>query len=181
MMTSSAVFASSFMIKYTICRSEASLFWNSFEMPKKRDVASFVGNVSPVKRRRAIFVRSIRHLLGDIGEELNSRAKQRAISRSYDILCSLDLAFLKNRSSIDLDNCLIGIFIFLSVAHCCCSGTSTCACNFGVPLTVVRQCPFDWGASNSELKLLITTPQLAQRLPRFVKQIAPTHTRYKSG
>lgn len=79
-MTSSAVFANSFIIKYTICRREGSLFWNSFEMPKKRDVASFVGKTSPVKRRRAIFVRSIRHLRGDIGEELKSRAEHRTIS-----------------------------------------------------------------------------------------------------
>jgi len=43
-------------------------------MPKKSDVASLVGNFSPVKRRRAIFVRSIRHLLGDIGDELKRRA-----------------------------------------------------------------------------------------------------------
>lgn len=75
MITSSAVFASSFIIKYTICRSDASLFWNNFEMPKKREVASFVGNLSPVKRSRAILVRSIRHRRGEIGEELNRRAK----------------------------------------------------------------------------------------------------------
>lgn len=74
MITSSAVLASSFIIKYTICRKEASLFWKSFEMPKKRDVASLVGNFSPVKRRRAIFVRSIRHRRGDIGDELKRRA-----------------------------------------------------------------------------------------------------------
>jgi hypothetical protein len=43
-------------------------------MPKKSDVASLVGNFSPVKRRRPIFVRSIRHLLGDIGDELKRRA-----------------------------------------------------------------------------------------------------------
>ena len=48
MMTSSAVFASSFKIKYTICRKDGSLFWNSFEMPKKSVVASLVGKVSPV-------------------------------------------------------------------------------------------------------------------------------------
>lgn len=74
MMTSSAVFASSLMIRYTICRKEASLFWNSLEMPKKRVVASFVGNFSPVNSRRAILVRSMRHLRGDIGELLNTRA-----------------------------------------------------------------------------------------------------------
>jgi hypothetical protein len=43
-------------------------------MPKKRVVASVVGNFSPVKRRTAILVRRVRHLRGDMGEELNSRA-----------------------------------------------------------------------------------------------------------
>lgn len=53
--TSSAVFASSLMIRYTICLSAASLFWNSFDMPKKSDVASFVGNFSPVNSNSAIY------------------------------------------------------------------------------------------------------------------------------
>ena len=43
-------------------------------MPKKREVASLVGNRSPVKRRRAILVRRIRHFRGEIGDELNKRA-----------------------------------------------------------------------------------------------------------
>lgn len=43
-------------------------------MPTKRDVASLVGNLSPVKRRRAILVSNIRHFRGDIGDELNNRA-----------------------------------------------------------------------------------------------------------
>ena len=43
-------------------------------MPKKRDVASLVGNFSPVKRRSASFVNSRRHRSGDMGEELKSRA-----------------------------------------------------------------------------------------------------------
>lgn len=74
MMTSSAVVASSFKIKYTICRKDGSLFWNNLDMPKKSVVASFVGNVSPVNRSTAILVRRVRHLRGDIGEELNSLA-----------------------------------------------------------------------------------------------------------
>lgn len=45
---SSAEAASSLMTRCTICRKAASLFWNSFEMPKKRVVASFAGNFSPV-------------------------------------------------------------------------------------------------------------------------------------
>ena len=74
MITSSAVCASSLMTRYTICRNEASLFWKSFEIPKKRDVASLVGNFSPVKRRRAILVRRMRHLRGETGEVLKTRA-----------------------------------------------------------------------------------------------------------
>ena len=43
-------------------------------MLKKRVVASFVGNLSPVKRSMEILVRRARHRRGDIGEELKSRA-----------------------------------------------------------------------------------------------------------
>ena len=43
-------------------------------MPKKRSVASFRGNFSPVKSRRAIFVRRMRHFRGDIGDVLKTRA-----------------------------------------------------------------------------------------------------------
>lgn len=74
MITSSAVLANSLMTRYTIWRREASLFWNSLEMPKKRSVASRVGNFSPVKRRRAIFVSRMRHFRGDTGEVLKTRA-----------------------------------------------------------------------------------------------------------
>lgn len=48
MMISSAELASSLMTKWTICRRLASLFWKSFEIPKKRVVASLVGKDSPV-------------------------------------------------------------------------------------------------------------------------------------
>lgn len=48
MMMSSAEWASSLMTRCTICRKLASLFWKSFEMPKKSVVASLVGNFSPV-------------------------------------------------------------------------------------------------------------------------------------
>ena len=74
MIMSSAELASSLMIRWTICRKLGSLFWNSFEMPKKSVVASFVGNFSPVYRRSAILVRRIRHFRGCIGELLNNRA-----------------------------------------------------------------------------------------------------------
>lgn len=76
--TSSAVLASSFRIRYTICRSEGSLFWNSFEMPKNRVVASVVENRSPVNRRTPILVNRVRHLRGDMGEELNNRANRKS-------------------------------------------------------------------------------------------------------
>lgn len=74
MITSCAVVESSLSIKYTIWRKEGSLFWNNLEMPKKRVVASSVGNFSPVNRRTASFVSSVRHLRGEIGDELNNRA-----------------------------------------------------------------------------------------------------------
>jgi hypothetical protein len=48
MIMSSAELASSLMTRWTICRRLASLFWKSLEMPKKRVVASVVGNFSPV-------------------------------------------------------------------------------------------------------------------------------------
>jgi hypothetical protein len=48
MIMSSAELASSLMTKWTIWRRLASLFWNSLEIPKKRVVASCVGNFSPV-------------------------------------------------------------------------------------------------------------------------------------
>jgi hypothetical protein len=51
------------------------LFWNNLEIPKNNSVASLVGNFSPVKRRTAIFVRRLRHLRGEIGEELKRRAE----------------------------------------------------------------------------------------------------------
>lgn len=73
-MISSAECASSLIIRCTIWRKLASLFWKSFEIPKKRVVASLVGNFSPVYRRSAILVRRTRHLRGCIGEELNNRA-----------------------------------------------------------------------------------------------------------
>jgi hypothetical protein len=68
MITSDAEFASSLNIRYIICRREGSLFWKSFEMPKKRSVASLGGKDSPVKSRSAILVRRIRHFRGDMGE-----------------------------------------------------------------------------------------------------------------
>ena len=48
-------------------------------MPKKRVVASLVGNFSPVKSRTAILVSRVRHFLGEMGEELKSRAVQSSV------------------------------------------------------------------------------------------------------
>ena len=74
MITSDAELASSLNTRYIICRSEGSLFWKSFEIPKKRLVASLGGKDSPVNIKRAILVRSMRHFRGDMGELLKSRA-----------------------------------------------------------------------------------------------------------
>ena len=68
------------------------MFWKSLEIPKKRDVASLVGNLSPVKRRRAILVRSMRHLLGEIGDELNNRAEALYFSTKY-FLMAMSVAY----------------------------------------------------------------------------------------
>jgi hypothetical protein len=78
--TSSAVFESSFKIRYTIWRKDGSLFWKSFEIAKNKVVASLVGNFSPVNRRTAILVRSVRHFRGEIGDELNNLA----VTKSQD-------------------------------------------------------------------------------------------------
>lgn len=43
-------------------------------MPKKSVVASSDGNFSPVNKRTASFVSRVRHLRGEIGDELNSLA-----------------------------------------------------------------------------------------------------------
>lgn len=121
-MTSSAVFASSFRIKYTICRSEGSLFWKSLEMPKKSVVASFVGNFSPVNRRTAILVRRVRHFRGDIGEELNNLAvraggKNRAGTGQFGFRRERAPTILENSGTVKLDHDLISIFILFDVAH----------------------------------------------------------------
>lgn len=120
-MTSSAVFASSFRIKYTICRSEGSLFWKSLEMPKKSVVASFVGNFSPVNRRTAIFVRRVRHFRGDIGEELNNLAGERVrIGQALAIRVQereRAPTILENSGAVKLEHDLISIFVLFNVAH----------------------------------------------------------------
>jgi hypothetical protein len=102
------------MTRWTICRKLASLFWKSFEIPKKRVVASFVGNFSPVYRRRAILVRRTRHLRGCIGEELKSRAISVRYEREWR---GALLTFLKDRGPIHTHYSLVGIFIFLAVTH----------------------------------------------------------------
>ena len=98
------------------------MFWNNLEMPKKRAVASFVGNFSPVKRRREILVRRIRHFRGDTGDVLNTRAIQECQPEVVD--WGDDgrrgsfrvLTLLEDRGAVDLDD---GVFIFvlLVVSH----------------------------------------------------------------
>lgn len=114
MMMSSADFASSLMTRYTICRRLASLFWKSFDMPKKRVVASFVGKVSPVKRRRAILVRRMRHFRGDMGEVLKTRATICQLSGLLRDVCKIHLrTFLEDRRSVHLHKSPIHILILL--------------------------------------------------------------------
>src|SRR4051794_32106908 len=121
MITSSAVPANSFKIRYTICRNEGSLFWKSLEMPKKRVVASFVGNCSPVNMRTAILVSNVRHVRGEIGEELKRRA-----ARIVWSVCGKRMeapggkqlhTILEYGGPIKLDHDLVRIFIFLHIAH----------------------------------------------------------------
>jgi len=113
MMISSAECASSLMMRWTTCRKLASLFWKSLEIPKKRVVASLVGNRSPVYRRRAIFVRRTRHLRGCIGEELNNRA----VDVSWFQESKGSPTFLEDGGSVHPHDRRIGIFVFLAVAH----------------------------------------------------------------
>lgn len=77
-----------------------------------------MGNFSPVKRRRAILVRSLRHLKGDIGEELKSRAEP-ALASSLQGMKALCPTFLEHGCPIHLQDRLLGVLIFLSVTHGC--------------------------------------------------------------
>jgi hypothetical protein len=96
------------------------LFWNSFEMPKKSVVASLVGNFSPVNRSTAILVRRVRHLRGEIGDELNNLAAERPWSewgRQNGVWSVARLTILENRCAVQLDHDLIRIFILFDVTH----------------------------------------------------------------
>lgn len=86
-------------------------------MPKKRVVASFVGNFSPVNRRTPILVSRVLHFRGDMGEELNSRA-----GNGQKELCAVvhekgESTILKYRSPVQLEAGTVGILVFLCVAH----------------------------------------------------------------
>lgn len=84
-------------------------------MPKKREVASLVGNLSPVKRRRAILVKRIRHRRGEMGEELKRRAASpQSVKLHPYAQCR---TFLEDRGSVDLDNCLLSVFVPFAVTH----------------------------------------------------------------
>jgi hypothetical protein len=113
MMTSSAEPASSLMTRYTIWRSEASLFWKSFDMPKKSVVASCRPQLSPVKSSRASFVRITLHFLGDIGLWLNTRAGQSARMLPAAFTLRVDCpTFLEYRRLVDLGHAA-GILVLL--------------------------------------------------------------------
>ena len=115
---SSAELASSLIIRWTICRRLASLFWNSLEIPKKRVVASFVGNFSPVYMSRAILVRRMRHRRGWIGELLNNRAARHLVKlwggMSRD--CHA-LTFLEDLCPVHLDQAQVRILVLFAVTH----------------------------------------------------------------
>lgn len=120
MITSSAVCASSLMIRYTICRNEGSLFWKSLEILKNRVVASVVGNLSPVNSRTAIFVSKVRHFRGEIGEVLKRRAvrssglfsSKRGRGKGGEVL-----TVLEDRCSVQLEARHVGILVPLCVSH----------------------------------------------------------------
>lgn len=87
-------------------------------MPKKREVASFVGNFSPVKRRRAILVNNMRHLRGDTGDVLKTRA---VVRRQQAANCIQRVAswrtLLEDRGAVHLDDGTIILVLFV-VTHC---------------------------------------------------------------
>jgi hypothetical protein len=92
-------------------------------MPKKSVVASSDGNFSPVNRRTASFVRRVRHLRGEIGDELNNLAVQLSETSSpLESTASLlettpSPTFLENSGAIKLDHGLISIFILFHIRH----------------------------------------------------------------
>ena len=86
-------------------------------MPKKRVVASVVGNFSPVKRSTAIFVRRVRHLRGDMGDELNNRAGvcqcRCRLRKGGGGHCTI----LEDRGAVQLKAELVGVLVFLRIIH----------------------------------------------------------------
>jgi hypothetical protein len=88
-------------------------------MPKKSVVASFVGNLSPVKRRSAILVRSTRHFRGDMGDELKRRAgtSGQRWTKEGPQAGSEHPTILEDRSAIQFEAGMLGILVLLCVAH----------------------------------------------------------------
>jgi hypothetical protein len=83
-------------------------------MPKKREVASFTGNFSPVKRRRAILVRRIRHLRGETGDVLKTRAvvvRVRGLNGGLSMVWRR--AFLVDRHAIHLQDRVVVLVLFI--------------------------------------------------------------------
>ena len=68
-----------------------------------------------MKRRSAILVSSLRHLNGDMGDELKSRAVPNS-AKIIPRVC-VQRTFLKHGSPVHLQDGLVGVFVFLSVAH----------------------------------------------------------------
>lgn len=103
-------------------------------MPKKRVVASSVGNFSPVNSSTAILVNNVRHFRGDIGEELNKRAVQTIVSATINIAASLKgkLRHRLERPSSGLVSSLSGPHPHLSLYN------SSCRFNGPWSLTGVR-------------------------------------------
>lgn len=86
-------------------------------MPKKSVVASFVGNFSPVKRRTAIFVRSVRHFRGEMGEVLNRRAVEEGQPGGVSTATWRGRTVLEHGGAVQLEALGLRVFIFLCVAH----------------------------------------------------------------
>jgi hypothetical protein len=80
-------------------------------MPKKSEVASFVGNFSPVESRYAILVRRTRHFRGETGDELKTRA---VAGQDYSLRRLTGQTFLEYRSTIGLHKGAVAIVVFLA-------------------------------------------------------------------
>jgi len=88
------------------------LFWNSLEMPKKRVVASWRPQLSPVKSSSASLVRITLHFLGEMGLWLNTRAGQRQRPPPTSGACGRCPTFLEDGRLVDLGDSA-GVLVLL--------------------------------------------------------------------